>query len=229
MISLLKQSIGNALEARRNAPVTSIYGVAAGLAMFLIVAVVVALIAAPEGDINYHFTRERGIITAVSAILLSMACGFSGLAFFLSVDSKNAGRYFWLLSTIAFCYLSLDELLEFHELGGEFIEDRVGDTESFRSWNDVIVILYGVLAIPVFIGFCGEILRYPKVAECFLIAFVFYCIHTIVDSVAQPRTDLSTIIEESAKIISSGTFALGMLVAVLGIKDVTVPKKTTNP
>ncbi len=67
-------------------------------------------------------------------------------------------------------------------------------------------------------GFLPEILRYPRVMEMMGIAFLFYFIHTFVDSTQEPRTDLSAIIEESAKVFCAEYLAISMFVAILGMK-----------
>ncbi|NND00354.1 MAG: hypothetical protein HKN85_09255 [Gammaproteobacteria bacterium] len=221
MISSFKQSIQQAAQSRKTTVIPNTGGLVLAMIALILGGIVIALLSAPENDINYHFVRERGMITAISAVMLSMAAGLAGFGFFVSSKTwrgkSNIGRYFWLLSAFAFCFLALDEMFEFHESFGEVVEGWLGETEVFRSWNDIIVILYGVLTIPVFLIFFTEIIRHPKVAEMFAIAYISYCIHTIVDASFEPRTDLSTIVEESAKVVSGLFFMLGMFVAVLGI------------
>ena len=72
-----------------------------------------------------------------------------------------------------------------------------------RRWNDVIVFLYGVLALPVSLYFLPSVLRFPKVFEYFFLAGSCYIVHTAIDSVVSPPTVHSVIIEESAKLFCS--------------------------
>lgn len=217
MISRFRRSLNDSLAHRKGSSIPQISPVLITLLVFLIGYIILSLTIAPEGDLDYHFVKEEGSITALSAILLAMASGFAGMCFFLSRPSFNYARYFWLLSSLAFCFFALDELLGFHEFGGSLIKNKIGSPQAFRNWNDVIVIGYGFLAIPVFIAFLPEILRYPKVAEMMAIAFVFYGVHTIVDSTFEPRTNISVVVEESAKLLSSAFFSLCMFIAALGI------------
>ena len=88
---------------------------------------------------------------------------------------------------------------------------------TFRNWNDAVVIVYGVIALFVIVGFVPEIIRYRGVAEIMVIGFVFYVMHTLVDAMADPETPLSMIIEDATKLFASSYLAMSMLVAVLGI------------
>ena len=90
-------------------------------------------------------------------------------------------------------------------------------SDIFRNWNDAVVIVYGVIALFVIAGFVPEIIRYRGVAEIMAIAFVFYVMHTLIDSLADPETPLSMIIEDATKLFASSYLALCMFVAVLGM------------
>ena len=85
------------------------------------------------------------------------------------------------------------------------------------SWNDVIVILYGVVALPVVLALLPDILRYRMVLELFVIAFVFYVLHTLIDSTQEPYTTTSVILEESAKLFCGAFLALGAFIGFLGV------------
>ena len=88
--------------------------------------------------------------------------------------------------------LAADELMELHERIGRRLDgvDLLGLASggSVRGWNDVIVILYGVVALPFGVAFFPSLLRYPKLLELLCIAFGFFVIHTAVDSLVDPRT-----------------------------------------
>ena len=176
-----------------------------------------ALAIAPDDRIEYHFAKESGIITALSSVMLAMASGFAGLAFYLSDRDRSFARLFWILSCFGFLFFALDELLQFHEEIGRIIKHEYGRADTFRNWNDVIVIVYGVIALSVIAGFIPEIIRYRRVAEIMVIAFSFYVTHTLIDSLTDSATTLSFIVEESAKLFASGYFALCMFIAVLGM------------
>lgn len=114
-----------------------------------------------------------------------------------------------------FAFLTLDELLMFHERLGKTIKDYA-DSGIFRNWNDIIVILYGVLVLPVVAVFLPSIIRYRMYLELLVTAFVFYAIHTLIDATQSPRTTVSATWEESAKILSVTFLALATFIGFLG-------------
>ena len=182
----------------------------------VLVYIYLAILVGPEHKPELHFRSEEGAITALSAIFLAMASGFAGVSFFLSFPETRISRYFWLIAALGLGFLALDELLGFHERLDDWITAIVGDSEIFRNWNDLIVIGYGLIAIPVFLLFLPEIFRYPKIAETLAVAFLFFCIHTAIDSVVEPPTTVSVILEESAKLFSAAFFATAMFISILG-------------
>ena len=106
-------------------------------------------------------------------------------------------------------------------IGGRIDEaaffSRIVDQMAICGWNDIIIILYGLAAIPVGFFFLPTALRYPKVLEYFCIAFCFYIPHTILDAIVEPPTDLSRTMEKSLKLFSSTFLMIAMLVGLLGV------------
>lgn len=170
---------------------------------------------------HYHFVNERGAITAVSSILLSMSAAFGLAAALLSGDRDLRTRVFWFGVCFGMALLAVDELMELHEkIGGKLdaAEATAGVTAAgWRGWNDVLVMLYGVAAIPVGLCFLPTILRYPRMLEFLAVAFAFFVVHTVVDSVTEPPTVASAIVEESAKLYCGAFLALAFLSALLCI------------
>ena len=191
------------------------------LAIGTLVYLSIAVMIAPEDQPGRYFLKEGGMVTTLSAIFLALASICSGVVFNLSRTRTDFLRFFWLLTTIGFAFLFLDELIGFHEMTGRFLDPAVGVPEGFRKWDDIVVVLYGIVALFIMAGFLPEIFRYPRVVEMMGIAFLFYFIHTLVDSTQEPRTDMSAIIEESAKVFCGEFLAISMFVAILGIKATT--------
>jgi len=212
------QNIKAALTLRRQTEIQSILLPLVFFCVFLVSYIVMSLQLAPENNVAFHFGNERGYVTALSAIFLSMASGFALAAVFLSGNPFSATKFFWLFLAIAFGFLALDELMMFHERIGHWLKvSSVGPTEIFRNWNDVIVIAYGIIALALLPLLLPYILRYPKFGELLTVAFGFYCIHTAVDSLTFHKTFGSIIIEESFKMLSSGFFSFAMLIGLLGV------------
>ena len=146
----------------------------------------------------------------------------------MSNKKDNWSSYFWLLVTFGFGFFALDELLGFHEKLGKIIKaSPIGPAETFRNWNDVIVIIYGVIAVCVAIYFLAEILRYPLFAEMLSVAFFCYCLHTLLDSTLGDSS-WGRILEESAKVYSSTFFAIAMFIGLLGVVNGSRLKRARN-
>ena len=218
MILTYQNKIEEALRLRAQEEAPNILFPAVLLSAFLLVTIAVALLVAPEGRLIKEF-QEFGMVTALSAIFLAMTSSFAGLCFYLKREGTDWRRYFWLLTSLGFLFFSLDELLEFHERFSWWLEDtRIGPTTTFRTWNDVVVILYGVVAVAVTLGFLPEVLRYPRVIDLLIAGFLFYCLHTLIDSTLV-HTPTKMIVEESCKLFASAFFALSMFIGVLAIID----------
>ncbi|MEL7363637.1 MAG: hypothetical protein AAFN13_16295, partial [Bacteroidota bacterium] len=172
----------------------------------------------PDEPRAFHFVDERGAVTALSAVFLAVACGFSFLTVLFSEGETRKVRGFWWLTTLALGFLVLDELLQFHERLGVLLDeaDALGLSNSpVRGWNDVVVAAYGVVAIAVGAYFLPVLLRYPEFTKLVGAAFFFYVLHTVIDSVTEPPTTQSVILEESAKLFCGQFLALAFLSTVL--------------
>ena len=179
--------------------------------------ILLATIAIPSNaQRDIHFASEQGAITALSAIFLAMASAFSMASFMMLIRANDRHMWLWILMAAVFAFLAFDELLQFHERIGSVLDSRAA-SGAFRNWNDVIVILYGAIALPVMAALTPQLIRYRGVMELFGVAFLLYGIHTLIDSTQEPRTILSVILEESAKLISVEFLALGAFIGFLGI------------
>lgn len=218
MISMFKSSYREALSQRAQLTAPDLTKPLVLLAVATLVYLGIAVLIAPADQPGRYFIKEGGMVTTLSAIFLALASIFAGISFKLSRKRKDLLRFFWLLSTVGFAFLFLDELIGFHEMTGRYLDPTVGVPEGFRRWDDIVVIIYGIIALIFMAGFLPEIFRYPRVMGMMGVAFIFYFIHTLVDSISVPRTDLSAIIEESAKIFCVEYLAIAMFVAQIGIK-----------
>ena len=217
-LNRLWMPIQHSLESRRSILIPPIGGLVALVSLGVVVLILVAINFIPHHERPAFNFMEKGALTPVSSIFLAMASGFAGASFFLSKSGKREGwyPYFWLLAALGIGFLAFDELWRFHEKFGKYL-DRHVPQDIFRGWNDVIVIAYGVAALPILMYFLPEIFLYPKFMEIIAMAFTFYFIHTLIDTVVEPPTDYSMIFEESAKLFCSAFLAVGMFVGLLGV------------
>ena len=208
------------LRRQRNAPEIAKNLVTLVLLVGVYIAISILVVPPGEAD-DFNFADERGSVTALSAIFLAVASAYAFICFLVTTEVEKRHRLFWLMMTCVFGFLALDELLQFHERVGSLLEfsDTLKETiedSSMRNWNDVIVILYGVMAIPVAIFFLPSVFRFPRVFELLFVGCCFYVVHTAIDSAVEPRTTFSTIVEESNKLYCSMFLAVAMFVGLLG-------------
>jgi hypothetical protein len=218
----LKTSYGQ----RNQIPLPSVGRLIFFVNVLLVVVIILILNISTEDFADYHFREERGAITALSAIFLAIASGLAGSSYYFSENKYKSKRVFWLLNMLGFGFFAWDELMQEHERLGQWIRDSwLGSSQIFRNWNDMVVILYGIAALIFLAYFLPAILSYPKFIEVLAIAFVFYMIHTAIDSITVDITRVSVILEETCKIFSSANFACAMFIGLLGnVKVYCSPK-----
>ncbi len=193
--------------------------------MVLILAVaayiVLSLLLVPTGSSReLNFVSERGSVTALSGVFLGAGAACAFLSFFIQYGRRAHDQGLWLLVTAALGFLALDELLMFHERVDSLLGERASTLPvlaAFRNLNDVVVIAYGIVAVPFLVCLFPALLRYPKLAEVFAVAFSFYLLHTLIDSTQEPPTTYSIIAEESAKLFSTAFLAFGSFIGTVGI------------
>jgi len=159
-----------------------------------------SLVAAPGDRPMFHF-GEDGAVTALSTVFMAMAAALALAVFYLRLADWSSGVLFWLVLAAGFAFLAIDEQLMLHERGGALLEETaLGTPETFRNWNDLIVIAYGAVALAFGALFAREILRCRTFALLFGIAFAFYAVHTGIDAVLSSDVAWKDAPEESAKL-----------------------------
>lgn len=217
MINRFGDHLREAMIYRRQTKLPNIVLIITIVTTFTLAYILLATILIPSNEIrDFHFASERGAITALSAIFLAMASAFSMASLLILVRANDRHIWLWIIMTVGFAFFAFDELLQFHERVGRVLI-RYVDSGVFRNWNDVIVILYGVVALSIMAAILPDLIRYRMVIELFAVAFAFYGIHTLIDSTQQTNTTVSTILEESAKLFSVEFLAVGAFVGFLGI------------
>ena len=216
MWKLLRSQYEKSLAERRDVKDFPLTRFVSMIVALIALYVVVSLVVLPsDAKPEFNFVDERGSVTALSAILLASGAAFSFAAFVLSVGDLFRTRMFWLIAAAALGLLSLDELLQFHERIGDRIDAWGVNAGPVRHWNDIIVISYGVLALGFLAFFLPVILRSPRFLKLLIVAFLFFVLHTAIDSVTEPPTTASMIVEETAKLYSATFISIAFLVGML--------------
>lgn len=209
MIKNFREQINDALKLRREKDSPRVLWLILTVFFFTVTYCILAVYAVPSDkppDFNF---QEGGAITALSAIYLTLACGFAIGSNLLHKRAVGKYQLLWTILAFGFAFLAFDELLQFHERADRLFFERIFSESAFSGWNDLIVIMYGVIAIPVMIYLLPALLRYRFVLELFVISFLFYALHTTIDSVQETSTLTTIIFEESAKLLSVSLLMLG--------------------
>jgi hypothetical protein len=172
----------------------------------------------PNGTaLPYNFKSERGSITLLSSGMFLVAACLAGLTLVTVRAERGRPRQLWSALTAAMVYFSIDEVMGFHEAIGEALDEHV-PTGPFRTWNDVVVIAYGLIAVPLALLLWREVLRYQRLLTMLLIAGVLYVGTSGVDTLTADATAVSTVIEEGIKVCCSTYFALSMLTGLVAAR-----------
>ena len=222
-IKTLTANTRESWRARSVSPRPPIIGVMCLFIALIIPYLVVSIVFHPAGPtISSDFSDERGTVTILSAVLLAAGAAWAFSAYLLAPWRERRYRVFWLITAAAIAFLAIDELFGLHEGIGDKLYEHTAlsalvDHTPLRNLNDAIVILYGVVALPMAIMMLPGLVRVPRVLGLLIIAFAWYALHTVIDSISEPPTDLSIIMEESAKVMCACFIALAMLTGLRGV------------
>ncbi len=169
-----------------------------------------SVVFAPAAEPMYHF-GENGAVTALSSVSLSMSSALAAVVFYVRAKSWDQGALFWLCLTGACLFLALDEQLMLHERGGLVIE-TTSISGLVEDWDDLIVTVYGILALGVAALFAREILHCRTFALLFAVGFAFFAIHTAIDSFVPNAVAWKDVPEEGAKLLC----VFAVLLALVG-------------
>jgi len=193
------------------------------LGLNLIAVIVAILLSIPfERSVGHEF-GEGGLITYFSAIQLFILSRFCYKVFRLRSHSVKApwrsSIAIWGIMSLGFSFLALDDLLMIHEWFDKVIHGvaQIEETGLTDRIDDLIVGLYGLIAIGLLVYYRHELKRYRKVGPYVVAGFAFLFLMVGVDALTNrndvlklvfPREIMRTIttwdavLEESLKIFS---------------------------
>lgn len=189
------------------------------LSGFGLVAVLLVIIALGEpGRRAAAFAEEGAAVTWVSFAFLLGAALVAWRGALLPFGDARLRRMIWLCMAGGLSFLAADEVLGFHESVGRWLDDLHSVQDAgFRTWNDLIVIAYGIVALPLLLLFAPELLRHRGMLEMLMLGFLAYACHTAVDSIFQP-SGLSVVVEEGFKVSCGLALVWAMILGVRGLK-----------
>lgn len=214
-IEKYKKNVLTALEVRTQAKTPKMLGTIIIMAALTIAYLVRCALVRPDGQpVEFHFVQEWSPLVAYTFLQFSLASAFAFATYLVLHFAKNPHKLVWLLLSMALAFLAMDEILEIHEKLGNAFENRHHST-VFRNWNDLIVIIYGVIAAGFTLWYLPSLIRFRLAFELFCIAGLFYVIHTSIDALVDPATSVSIILEESNKAFSSVFLMLASITGFL--------------
>jgi len=164
------------------------------LALNLIVIVGTVVISAPFQSVGHQF-KEGGIITYFSVVQLFILSYLAYLVFKARADGFkhpwHSSIAIWGIASLGFSFLALDDWLSIHEKLDMLIH-RVGqfqETGVSDRIDDLIVGLYGVMAVGLLVIYRRELMRYKSVLGYVVIGFVLMFLMVGIDVVTN-RDDL---------------------------------------
>jgi hypothetical protein len=211
------QALRTAAAARQRATAPPVLGKTITLLVTVGVVLFLSLFVRRSGQpVHYNFSDPRGVVTVVSALLLSMAGAFALASASLSHDRNRRDALAWLLFAGGLTFLAADDLLQFHMWLGHQLDRRLPTPPGTHGWNDLVVVGYGLVAIPVAIVALPTLLALPGVSRLLWLAFAFYLMHTLMDLFAPHRRSM-IILEESMKVFSGACLLLASYVGLMGV------------
>ncbi|MFQ5768294.1 MAG: hypothetical protein ACE5ID_09975, partial [Acidobacteriota bacterium] len=170
-----------------------------------------------------HYFTEGGPIDWLSSVFLAAAAVLAWCTWSVKPHERERGSWFWLASAAGFVFLALDERFMFHERFHFRFGHLLGPPPAgLRNWNDVVVIVYGLAALGLLVPAWTFLLRYRQHLRVLMLAFGFYALHTMVDSVFASSPG-KTLVEESFKVLAGAGFMLAYLQALMARLDPSFP------
>ena len=169
-----------------------------------------------KGDIALRF-QEKQSITFFSSNQLAMTALLAAVIYLLRrhvLGRKAGSASFWLLSSLAFFFLMLDESFQFHEgIDSRLFEVFGGGTKNPRI-DGLSTALYGLGALAVCWTFRRDILRFRPTFVFFGVGAVFLAATSALNFGDAPPWRV--VAEEATKLLGVCSFLLGHLTAFLG-------------
>jgi len=214
------------------------------ISLAVFAAVLVLLISWNTGPFFYHFSEWR-LITLYSFFQLlatAFVCFLACKAFEPKPSinwRKNASIRPFLLFAIGFAFLGLDEMLSLHENIDKLIHHIffIKETPLSDHIDDVIVLIYGLVALIFIKDFIREFKKRPfmiPMLVCgFIMFFVMFSLDYATNSVESfmeffgdasysdllHKRDIYRMAEDSAKILGESFFLAAFLGALVNIKS----------
>jgi hypothetical protein len=170
---------------------------------------------APDGLPRFYFD-EGGPIDSLSTVFLAAGAILAGTAWLAARGRDDADRHFWLLGGAGLAFLTLDERMQIHErLQDDWLEPTFGALAwKSGNWNDLVVILYGLVAVGLLLLVLPGVLRHRATRNLLAVGVACYVMHVTIDLLFG-GVWWKNCVEESFKLLAGASFMLAFLQPVL--------------
>jgi len=173
-----------------------------------------------KGNIKYRF-QERQAVTFISALLLGGTSLVSLIIFLIKkkIQPSDKGVEFWLLSSIGFLYLCMDEYFMAHEGIDNIVANLfVKQSETLR-FDGITLGIFALIALVICFCYKNELLKQRKILPFLILGGVCFLGTVVFDQLylLESLSDVVEVIEESFKILAVSFFFTGYLMLLLFI------------
>lgn len=135
-----------------------------------------------------HFD-EWGIVTLISALHLIVTAMLAALVFGARHPAQQSFRWressaIWMIMTVGFCFLAIDELLSVHEFIDISLHRTLGWQETPLSdrLDDLLLGLYALIGLGVLYVYREELHRYRQTRPFFAWGFALFFLSMALDT-----------------------------------------------
>ncbi len=170
-----------------------------------------------QGDIMLRF-RERQTLTFVSALFLGFTSLTSLVIYLLKKQVKDfSQKYnFWLVSSIGFFYLTIDEYFMAHEGLDEGLASLFGKDIKHLNLDNLVIAGFGLLALFICLYFKKEIFLHKEM-PIFLGLGSLGLLGTIVFHSFERVNVVWEVVEEACKLLGVCFFFVAFFLALLSV------------
>ncbi len=206
-------------------------------------AAIVLLISWTTGPFHYHFSDTR-LVTLYSLFQL-LATAYISFLVFKSLEKESSLQWRqnpsarpFFITAIGFLLLGFDEVLSLHENMDRLIHIvlRIKETPLTDHIDDIIVLIYGIIAIFFIKDFVKEFRRHPYMVGLivggFIAFFTMFCFDFISNNEEtfmyffgelgyhdmRHKKDIFSMIEDSFKLLGESFFLAAFVAAFADIK-----------
>jgi len=168
-----------------------------------------------KGDMMLRF-HERQAITFLSALMLGLTSLVNLIMYLLKkkIFPLAKSNWFWLLASVGFLYLCMDEYFMAHEGMDEIVGALFAKDIKYLNLDNLVIAFFGLVALGICLYFRKEILRHRRILP-FLAFGSLGLIGTVVLHSFEGVNIIFEVMEESFKIIGVSFFFSGFLTVMV--------------